>query len=46
VKAAFRSGLESGVYASISADPQRASWDERTQNPRSRSAKLRWGKAT
>jgi 16S rRNA (cytosine1402-N4)-methyltransferase len=42
VKAACRSGLESGVYESISADPLRASWDERNQNPRSRSAKLRW----
>ena len=40
VKAAFRTG----EYASISADPVRASWDERTQNPRSRSAKLRWAK--
>ena len=44
VKAAFRAGLEAGVYESISTDPDRATWDERTQNPRSRSAKLRWAK--
>ena len=43
-KAAFRAGLENGIYDSISADPIRASWDERTQNPRSRSAKLRWAR--
>jgi 16S rRNA (cytosine1402-N4)-methyltransferase len=42
VKAAFRAGLASGVYASISADPERASFAERQSNPRSRSAKLRW----
>ena len=41
VKAAFRAGVKSGVYTAISADPIRASWDERTRNPRSRSAKLR-----
>ena len=44
VKAAFRAGIESGVYESISADPVRVSWEERTQNPRSRSAKLRWAR--
>jgi 16S rRNA (cytosine1402-N4)-methyltransferase len=43
VKAALRTGLESDVYAVTSKDPVRASWEERTQNPRSRSAKLRWG---
>ena len=42
VKAAFRSGLEAGVYELISPDPVRATWNERDQNPRSRSAKLRW----
>ena len=42
VKTAFRSGLEAGVYEAISPDPVRATWDERDQNPRSRSAKLRW----
>jgi 16S rRNA (cytosine1402-N4)-methyltransferase len=44
VKSAFRAGLEAGVYASISADPVRAAWNERTDNPRSRSAKLRWAR--
>jgi len=43
VKAGFREGRESGVYAAISSDPVRASSAERTSNPRSRSAKLRWG---
>jgi 16S rRNA (cytosine1402-N4)-methyltransferase len=43
VKSAFRAGLESNLYATTSSDPLRASWNERTQNPRSRSAKLRWG---
>lgn len=42
VKASFRCGLESAIYEAISTDPMRASWDERNQNPRSRSAKLRW----
>jgi 16S rRNA (cytosine1402-N4)-methyltransferase len=44
VKAAFRDGLRLGVYAAISPDPIRAGMDERTTNPRSRSAKLRWAK--
>jgi 16S rRNA (cytosine1402-N4)-methyltransferase len=44
VKSAFRAGQEAGSYASISADPVRAIWNERTQNPRSRSAKLRWAR--
>jgi 16S rRNA (cytosine1402-N4)-methyltransferase len=42
VKAAFREGFRTGVYAQISAEPVRASWTERTANPRARSAKLRW----
>ena len=42
VKVSFRNGLETTVYEAISADPMRASWDERNENPRSRSAKLRW----
>jgi 16S rRNA (cytosine1402-N4)-methyltransferase len=45
-KASLRAGHEAGVYASISADPLRASFKERTENPRSRSAKLRWGRLT
>jgi 16S rRNA (cytosine1402-N4)-methyltransferase len=44
VKAAFRAGLEAGHYAEISSDPIRASFTERTSNPRSRSAKLRWAR--
>jgi 16S rRNA (cytosine1402-N4)-methyltransferase len=42
VKAAFRDGLRAGTYARISPEPVRASFAERTANPRSRSAKLRW----
>jgi 16S rRNA (cytosine1402-N4)-methyltransferase len=42
VKAAFRDGLRSGIYEAISDEPIRASFAERTANPRSRSAKLRW----
>jgi 16S rRNA (cytosine1402-N4)-methyltransferase len=42
VKQAFRDGLRAGVYARIADDPVRATFAERTDNPRSRSAKLRW----
>ncbi|MFL5242696.1 MAG: 16S rRNA (cytosine(1402)-N(4))-methyltransferase RsmH [Gemmataceae bacterium] len=42
VKAAFRKGLRDGPYAKISDEPLRASFAERTDNPRARSAKLRW----
>lgn len=42
VKAAFRAGLEQGIYAEIALEPIRPNWDERTRNPRSRSAKMRW----
>ncbi len=44
VKAAFRAGQETGVYAAISAEPIRATWSERDANPRARSAKLRWAR--
>jgi 16S rRNA (cytosine1402-N4)-methyltransferase len=44
VKAAFRAGLRAGHYAQVSDDPIRAQWAERTSNPRSRSAKLRWAR--
>jgi 16S rRNA (cytosine1402-N4)-methyltransferase len=44
VKAAFRDGERSGVYAKIAAEPLRPTFDERTANPRSRSAKLRWAR--
>jgi 16S rRNA (cytosine1402-N4)-methyltransferase len=42
VKAAFRDGKRAGVYREVSGDPIRAEFRERTANPRSRSAKLRW----
>jgi 16S rRNA (cytosine1402-N4)-methyltransferase len=44
VKSAFRDGLRSGVYRAISDEPIRATFAERTGNPRSRSAKLRWAR--
>lgn len=44
VKAAFREGLRAGVYAEVAPEPLRASFAERTANPRSRSAKLRWAR--
>ena len=43
-KAAFREGQRSGVYEAVAPEPVRASWDERTANPRARSAKLRWAR--
>lgn len=46
VKTAFRDGLKGGVYSAISPEPIRASFGERTANPRSRSAKLRWAERT
>jgi 16S rRNA (cytosine1402-N4)-methyltransferase len=42
VKRAFRDGLRGGVYSAVSADAERAGFAERQDNPRSRSAKLRW----
>ncbi len=42
IKTAFRDGLRSGVYRDAAPEPIRASFAERTANPRSRSAKLRW----
>ncbi len=42
VKSAFRAGHESGIYGDTSADPIRAAFRERENNPRSRSAKMRW----
>ncbi|MFO0797484.1 MAG: 16S rRNA (cytosine(1402)-N(4))-methyltransferase RsmH [Gemmataceae bacterium] len=44
VKASFRDGLRAGVYAAVSDDPTRPTFDERKANPRSRSAKLRWAR--
>ncbi|MBX9627610.1 MAG: 16S rRNA (cytosine(1402)-N(4))-methyltransferase RsmH [Gemmataceae bacterium] len=42
VKAAFRDGLRAGVYEAVSPEAVRPAFEERTANPRSRSAKLRW----
>ncbi|WP_435016071.1 16S rRNA (cytosine(1402)-N(4))-methyltransferase RsmH [Tundrisphaera sp. TA3] len=42
VKAAFKEGLQSGAYASISKEFLTASPEERRSNPRSSSAKLRF----
>jgi 16S rRNA (cytosine1402-N4)-methyltransferase len=44
VKASFRDGFRTGVYEAISEDPVRPTFEERKENPRSRSAKLRWGR--
>jgi 16S rRNA (cytosine1402-N4)-methyltransferase len=44
VKAAFRSALQAGVYAQTASEPVRPSQTERLNNPRSRSAKLRWAR--
>ncbi len=41
VKAAFRSGAQSGLYDRVSDDPLRPTEAEKASNPRSRSAKLR-----
>jgi 16S rRNA (cytosine1402-N4)-methyltransferase len=44
VKAALRAGFQAGHYAEHSAEPIRAGSKEKLDNPRSRSAKLRWAK--
>jgi 16S rRNA (cytosine1402-N4)-methyltransferase len=44
VKAALRDGLRAGVYDAISEEPLRPTFEERRENPRSRSAKLRWAR--
>jgi 16S rRNA (cytosine1402-N4)-methyltransferase len=46
VKSAFREGHRAGVYDAISPEPIRATFAERQDNPRSRSAKLRWARIT
>jgi 16S rRNA (cytosine1402-N4)-methyltransferase len=42
IKAALRDGLRAGVYGAISEEPVRPTEEEKRENPRSRSAKLRW----
>jgi 16S rRNA (cytosine1402-N4)-methyltransferase len=44
VKSAFRAGLRQATFEAIADDPIRASPQERFDNPRSRSAKLRWAR--
>ncbi|HWB61719.1 MAG TPA: 16S rRNA (cytosine(1402)-N(4))-methyltransferase RsmH [Chthoniobacteraceae bacterium] len=44
VKKAFAAGLRDGVYCEISNEVIRPSAEERRDNPRSASAKLRWAK--
>jgi 16S rRNA (cytosine1402-N4)-methyltransferase len=44
VKVAFKEGQRTGVYERISEEPVRPSFGERTDNPRARSAKLRWAR--
>ncbi|MCU0704219.1 MAG: 16S rRNA (cytosine(1402)-N(4))-methyltransferase RsmH [Fimbriiglobus sp.] len=44
VKNAFRDGLRTGVYAAATDDPIRPSEQEKLDNPRARSAKLRWAR--
>jgi 16S rRNA (cytosine1402-N4)-methyltransferase len=46
VKTAFRDGFRAGVYEAVSADAVRPAFEERRENPRSRSAKLRWARKT
>jgi 16S rRNA (cytosine1402-N4)-methyltransferase len=46
VKQSFRDGVRGGVYSEVSSDPIIADERERVENPRSRSAKLRWARAT
>lgn len=42
VEAAFKRGLEAGLYSSIAAEALRPGREEQYSNPRSSSAKLRW----
>ncbi|MEO5989286.1 MAG: 16S rRNA (cytosine(1402)-N(4))-methyltransferase RsmH [Candidatus Eisenbacteria bacterium] len=44
VKRAFVEGERAGLYVSVAAEVVRASGQERHDNPRSRSAKLRWAR--
>lgn len=42
VKKAFLEGHRAGIYAAIAETPERASFEEQRDNPRSSPAKLRW----
>jgi 16S rRNA (cytosine1402-N4)-methyltransferase len=42
IEAAFREGLEGGLYSAVSQEAIRPSREEQYGNPRSSSAKLRW----
>lgn len=42
VKKAFQRGHREGIYSGVAQEPIRASFEERRDNPRSSSAKLRW----
>jgi len=44
VKAAFKRGLREKIYSAVSDDPVIADEKELRENPRSRSAKLRWAR--
>jgi len=44
VKASLRAGLRAGRFRDVSGHPARPSWQERLDNPRARSAKLRWAR--
>ena len=46
VQGAFEAGLAQGVYEAIAPEPVRPSPQERFDNPRSSSARLRWAKRT
>jgi 16S rRNA (cytosine1402-N4)-methyltransferase len=44
VKTAFREGERAGIYSDVSREPVVADETEQRENPRARSAKLRWAK--
>jgi 16S rRNA (cytosine1402-N4)-methyltransferase len=44
VKTTFRDGVRTGIYSAASDDPVRPSEQEKLDNPRARSAKLRWAR--
>ena len=46
VKKAFREGLASGIFDSISEHLWRPTFQEKLRNPRARSARLRWARRT